>query len=126
MSEKLLVRRAAVLGAGVMGAQIAAHLATFLDTATALTQMRQSSLVVDAMPDAIEVRIDSTNPPAANPPSCAQSIARAFTATEVAPMDRIADWAAVLIARSEAARQNAAVYRLDSMMSPRRWWWLGW
>ena len=26
MSEKLLVRRAAVLGAGVMGAQIAAHL----------------------------------------------------------------------------------------------------
>ena len=34
-------------------AQIAAHLATFLDTATALTQMRQSSLVVDAMPDAI-------------------------------------------------------------------------
>ena len=27
MSEKLLVRRAAVLGAGVMGAQIAAHLA---------------------------------------------------------------------------------------------------
>ena len=27
MPEKLLVRRAAVLGAGVMGAQIAAHLA---------------------------------------------------------------------------------------------------
>jgi len=26
MSEKLLVRRAAVLGAGVMGAQIAAHM----------------------------------------------------------------------------------------------------
>jgi diguanylate cyclase (GGDEF)-like protein/PAS domain S-box-containing protein len=34
-------------------AQVAAHLAAFLDTATALTQMRQSSLVVDAMPDAI-------------------------------------------------------------------------
>ena len=34
-------------------AQVAAHLTTFLDTATALTQMRQSSLVVDAMPDAI-------------------------------------------------------------------------
>ena len=33
--------------------QVAAHLTTFLDTATALTQMRQSSLVVDAMPDAI-------------------------------------------------------------------------
>ena len=34
-------------------AQVATHLTTFLDTATALTQMRQSSLVVDAMPDAI-------------------------------------------------------------------------
>ena len=34
-------------------AQVASHLTTFLDTATALTQMRQSSLVVDAMPDAI-------------------------------------------------------------------------
>ncbi len=34
-------------------ASIASHLTTFLDTATALTQMRQSSLVVDAMPDAI-------------------------------------------------------------------------
>jgi diguanylate cyclase (GGDEF)-like protein/PAS domain S-box-containing protein len=34
-------------------ATVASHLTTFLDTATALTQMRQSSLVVDAMPDAI-------------------------------------------------------------------------
>lgn len=34
-------------------AEVAGHLATFLDTATALTQMRQSSLVVDAMPEAI-------------------------------------------------------------------------
>ncbi len=34
-------------------AQVAAHVATFLDTATTLGQMRQSSLVVDAMPDAI-------------------------------------------------------------------------
>jgi diguanylate cyclase (GGDEF)-like protein/PAS domain S-box-containing protein len=34
-------------------AQVAAHLATFVDNATALAHMRQSSLVVDAMPDAI-------------------------------------------------------------------------
>lgn len=34
-------------------AVVASHLTTFLDTATVLTQMRQSSLVVDAMPDAI-------------------------------------------------------------------------
>ncbi len=34
-------------------AEAAAHLATFLDTATALTHMRDSSLVVDAMPDAV-------------------------------------------------------------------------
>ncbi len=34
-------------------AEVASHLTTFLDTATVLTQMRQSSLVVDAMPDAI-------------------------------------------------------------------------
>ncbi len=33
--------------------EVASHLTTFLDTATVLTQMRQSSLVVDAMPDAI-------------------------------------------------------------------------
>jgi diguanylate cyclase (GGDEF)-like protein/PAS domain S-box-containing protein len=34
-------------------AHVAAQLATSVDTATALAQMRQSSLVVDAMPDAI-------------------------------------------------------------------------
>ena len=34
-------------------AQVASHLASFLDTATALNQMRRSSLVLDAMPDAL-------------------------------------------------------------------------
>jgi diguanylate cyclase (GGDEF)-like protein/PAS domain S-box-containing protein len=34
-------------------AQVAGHLATSLDNAAALAQMRQSSLVVDAMPDAV-------------------------------------------------------------------------
>lgn len=34
-------------------AQLSAHVATFLDTAKVLTQMRQSSMVLDAMPDAV-------------------------------------------------------------------------
>lgn len=33
--------------------QLSSHVATFLDTAKVLTQMRQSSMVLDAMPDAV-------------------------------------------------------------------------